>query len=621
VFTRFEPPPGCRPPPSLAKRCRREATRARRRAAHYLINTLIRCTPSMVACGLLSPLRRSTDDNDTRGALFMRSEHFRAVVSFILFNLSLLATMVVIAQERDALSARDGARGDDDRGGPNADSTFTRMFPDLPPFAPQTDALRSALQELGRAGGLMDAFDNLSDPVRSITEPGAFSPSNPDNPSLAEGGNSTAGMTFLGQFLDHDVTLDLRSPLTRNSDPRRTTNSRTAAFDLDSLYGGGPFESPELYASDRITFRIEEIPGAAAVSRRGAPRFDLPRGADGTAIVGDHRNDENTIISQLHVAMLRFHNAVVARIQADPANAGMSPARVFALARRTVRWHYQWIIVHEFLPATIGEPLLAQLLRSGPRYYNAAQLGSRERERGDTRQAPRIPVEFSVAAYRFGHSQVRPSYRLNFGGDAAQGGAPFFAFVFDANSNASDPDPADLRGGKRAPRRFVDWQTFFNFGDGNVRPNKTIDIKLSTPLMTLPGSAALPTDGVQSLAARNLMRHVNFGLPSGQAIARRIGAPVLSEIDLQDLRPLDLEKSTPLWIYVLREAEVMERGRRLGPVGGRIVGEVFVGLLLADRESYLAAQPRWQPTLPSAEPNRFAMTDLLKFAGVVAPLE
>jgi hypothetical protein len=579
-----------------------------------LINQLIRCAGAAVACRLLPGLRRSTDDNQNREAQIMRNKRLRAFASFILLNVSLLATMVVIAQERDALSSRDGARG----GGSSADNTFTRMFPDLPPFAPQSDELRNALHELGRAGGLMDAFDNLSDPVLSITQPGAFSPSNPDNPSLAEGGNMTAGMTFLGQFLDHDITLDSRSPLTSNSDPRRTTNFRTAALDLDSVYGGGPLESPQLYARDRITFRIEEIAGASAVSRRGAPRFDLPRTADRTAIIGDHRNDENVIISQLHLAVLRFHNAVVERIQTDPANAGMSPARVFALARRTVRWHYQWIVVHEFLPATIGEPLVAELLRTGPRYYNRGQLGSRER--GDTRAAPRIPVEFSVAAYRFGHSQVRPSYRLNFGADAAQGGAPFFAFVFDASVNVNDADPADLRGGKRAPRRFVDWQTFFNFGDGNVRPNKTIDIKLSTPLMTLPGSAALPTDGVQSLAARNLMRHVNFGLPSGQAIARKIGAPVLSEIDLQDLRPLGLEKSTPLWIYILREAEIIERGMRLGPVGGRIVGEVFIGLLLADHESYLAAQPRWQPTLPSAEPNRFAMTDLLNFAGVVAPL-
>jgi hypothetical protein len=232
-----------------------------------------------------------------------------------------------------------------------------------------------------------------------------------------------------------------------------------------------------------------------------------------------------------------------------------------------------------------------------------------------------IPIEFSVAAYRFGHSQVRPSYRLNFGPD---GGSPFFAFVFDDSVDPNDPDPIDLRGGKRAPRRFVDWQTFFNFGDGNSRPNKQIDAKLSTILMHLPGSRGpapgLPSDGVQSLASRNLMRHVNFGLPSGQAIARTLGVPVLTPAQLAELRPYGMERSTPLWYYILKEAEVMENGLRLGPVGGQIVGEVFVGLLKADRTSYLSMERNWKPDLPSATPGEFHITDLLTLAGVVPPL-
>jgi hypothetical protein len=142
---------------------------------------------------------------------------------------------------------------------------------------------------------------------------------------------------------------------------------------------------------------------------------------------------------------------------------------------------------------------------------------------------PLIPIEFSVAAYRFGHSQIRPSYRINFG---PTGGSPVFLFIFDDAQDPNFPDPNDMRGGKRAPRRFVDWQTFFNFGDGNSRPNKRIDGKISSPVMLLPGSRGpapgLPSDGVQSLPSRNLMRHVNFGLPSGQDIARKMGLPVLS---------------------------------------------------------------------------------------------
>lgn len=511
------------------------------------------------------------------------------------------------------------------RGLPSPESVFTRMFPELPPFAPQTDAVRNAVKLLGARGGLLDALDNLSDPVQSVVNP-AFSPNNPNNAAM------TAGITFLGQFLDHDVTLDLRSRLLERAEPRRTANFRSAAFDLDSVYGDGPERSAELYEprGGDIKFRVESIPGAQAVSRLGAERFDLPRDAGGEAIVADSRNDENTILSQLQVAMLRFHNAVTDHLRARPENLGAPPRELFSKARRLVQWHYQWIIVNEFLPLTIGQERLDTILREGPKYYDADSSdrdgrdgrGARDTNRG-RRSEPRIPVEFSAAAYRFGHSQVRPSYRLNFG---ASGGEPFFAFVFDDRIGPNDPDPADLRGGKRAPRRFVDWQTFFDFGDGNARPNKRIDAKISTPLMELPGSRApapgMPTDGVQSLPSRNLIRHVNFGLPSGQAIARHIGVTALTSAQLAELAPLKLADSTPLWYYVLKEAEVLEGGTRLGPVGARIVGEVFVGLLKADRDSYLAGAPNWKPTLPAAGgTGTFRMADLLRFAGVVPPLQ
>jgi hypothetical protein len=256
-----------------------------------------------------------------------------------------------------------------------------------------------------------------------------------------------------------------------------------------------------------------------------------------------------------------------------------------------------------------------EILAGGPRFFNANDSRFRN-GRGD----PQIPIEFSVAAYRFGHSQVRPSYRLNFGPDG--GGSPFFAFLIDDSVAPNVRDPSDLRGGKRAPRRFVDWQTFFNFGDGNVRPNKKIDAKLSTGLLHLLGSPApgMPTDGVQSLASRNLMRHVNFGLPSGQAVARLLGAPVLTEAQLSELEPYGMDRSTPLWFYILKEAELLENGLRLGPVGGQIVGEVFIGLLKADRTSYLASEPNWKPVLPSSAAGEFRITDLLTFAGVVTPL-
>lgn len=495
-------------------------------------------------------------------------------------------------------------------------NVFTRMFPELPPFAAQSDAVRNAARLIGAKGGLLDAKDNLSDPIQSILNQPVFSPDNFDNTANAL---LTAGVTFFGQFLDHDITLDLRSRLLERAEPGRTVNFRSAAFDLDSLYGQGPERSPELYdtSSGDIKFIVHEIPGSPAVSRKGAMRFDLPRDSAGDAIIADSRNDENIILSQLQVAMLRFHNAVSDRLRAE--RRGVPARELFAQAQRLVRWHYQWIIVNEFLPATIGADRLLLIEREGLRYYDV----ERSRQRDGPSSGPKIPVEFSVAAYRFGHSQVRPSYRLNFGPD---GGAPFFVFVFDDRQDPNAADPNDLRGGRRAPRRFVDWQTFFNFGDGNVRPNKRIDTKLSTILFELPGSLApapgLPADGVQSLASRNLIRHVNVGLPSGQAIARRMNVPVLEAAQLAELAPHGMSESTPLWYYILKEAEVMEEGRRLGAVGARIVGEVFIGLLRADRSSYMASEPRWKPTLPSAAgAGTFRMTDLLNMAGVVPPLQ
>jgi hypothetical protein len=464
----------------------------------------------------------------------------------------------------------------------------------------------------------MDALDNMTDPIQSILNPAVFSPNNPDNP------NMTAGVTFFGQFLDHDITLDPRSPLLEPSNPGRTTNFRTAAFDLDSMYGNGPQGSPELYdlSLGEIKLRVDPLPKAETVSRNGAPRFDLPRDPNNTAILGDSRNDEHVVLAQLHTAFLRFHNAVYDRLRKDPANASQSAEQIFKLAQRQVRWHYQWIILNEFLPMTIGQARVQDILKNGPRFYKVDEGDDGRRARRS--KDPLLPIEFSVAAYRFGHSQIRPSYRLNFGPTVTPA-APFFAFLFDDSQDPNNPDPIDLRGGKRAPRRFVDWQTFFNFGDGNFRPNKLIDSKLSTVLMLLPGSRGpapgLPADGMQSLASRNLMRHVNFGIPSGQAIARRMGVPALSPAQLDMLKPFDMEKSTPLWFYILKEAEVMEKGLRLGPVGGRIVGEVFIGLLKADETSYLSAQPRWKPVLPSATRGDFRITDLLTFAGVVPPLD
>src|SRR4051794_4336433 len=443
----------------------------------------------------------------------------------------------------------------------------------------------------------MDAADDLSDPITLITDP-AKSVHNPDNPAI------TAGFTFLGQFIDHDMTFDPTSSLARQQDPESIGNFRVPAFDLDSVYGGGPVASPHLYDATvdggRTTFLLEQIAGSQEVSLGGSTRWDVPRNSQHVALLGDPRNDENLVVSQLQRAFLGFHNRVLDDVRAELGST-LTAQELFVEAQRVVRWHYQWLVIHEFLVSTVGPDVVDDVLVNGPAHFR-------------WRHAPYIPVEFSVAAYRFGHSQVRPSYRANFGTSASDPTRQFFALVFDPS--AADPDdPADLRGGRRAPRRFIDWQTFFDFGDGRVRPNKKIDTTLSTVLFRLLGQ---PAGEPVSLATRNLLRNLTMKVPSGQRVAQAMQLPVLAPGDLDDLKTFDLHQRTPLWFYVLREAEVTADGEHLGPVGGRIVTEVIAGLIKGDRQSYLRQDPDWTPSHGSA--GTFTMVDLLRAARAVATI-
>src|SRR3954464_8324980 len=260
---------------------------------------------------------------------------------------------------------------------------FGRLFPTLPPFAADTPMVRDALAELGAPGGPMDPDDDLSDPITLITDP-AKSAHNPNNATM------TAGFTFLGQFLDHDMTFDPTSSLARRQDPEAIRNFRIPALDLDSVYGSGPVASPHLYDQTvdggRTTLLVEEIPGSAAVSITGATRHDLPRNSQGVALIGDPRNDENLIVSQLQLAFLRFHNRVVSDVKAG-LGWGYTAREIFAEAQRVVRWHYQWLAPPGFPPPTVGQAMVDDVLTTGPKFFT-------------WRNDPFIPVEFSVAAYR-----------------------------------------------------------------------------------------------------------------------------------------------------------------------------------------------------------------------------
>jgi Animal haem peroxidase len=470
------------------------------------------------------------------------------------------------------------------------DPRFSRLF-QFPAFAdPQSVAVREAILDIGSPGGLLDARDPLNEgPVRLLTNP-ELSPRNRDQDVR----NMTAGTTFLGQFLDHDITFDNTSRLGVVTEPTQTPNTRVPTFDLDSVYGGSPSVSPHLYeAQDRAKLRVES----------GGLFEDLPRNPDMTAIIADPRNDENLIVAGLHAAFLLAHNRTV-----DLHREKHLPGDPWAASRRTIALHWQWIVVNEFLPRIVGRELVEDILRNGRRWYRFAN--------------PSMPVEFQTGAYRFGHSIVRPSYRANLhgdpGGNPATGAPAFFGLLFDP-AGEGQADPVDLRGGARAKRRFIDWQTFFDFGGDqtkNVRPNKLIDTNISTPLFRLPLAAIPSHDAPTALPQRTLLRHLTWSMPSGQRIAAETGSPVLGSDHFPELRQyrLGLEASTPLWYYVLREASVLTGGVHLGPVGGRIVAETIIGLLQLDKSSYL--NTGFRPSLPSQQRGEFTITDLLRWAKV-----
>jgi Animal haem peroxidase len=490
---------------------------------------------------------------------------------------------------------------------------FGRMFPRLNPFFENTSrSLNEALLEAGKLGGVLDAKDRLpasasavdqaQNAINLIVDP-ALNVNNPNNTT------HTAGTTFMGQFMDHDMTFDQTSALGAETDPEDSRNTRSPTLDLDSVYLGGPSRSRQLYGHEnsRIKFKIGS----------GGLFEDLPRTSNSTAIIGDPRNDENVMLAGLHAAILLFHNKAVDYVKARDRRA--DDDEVFERAQRLTRWHYQWMIVHEFLPLFIGQQRTTDILRRGRRFYRP--------------RTAFMPVEFQGAAYRFGHTMIRPSYRANrVGNPAGLPGSPaFFGMIFDPAGQGQD-DPVDLRGGRAKPRRFIGWETFFDFGLTEVgqtapavKPNKIIDASISTPLFLLPIQTIAGFDPDQptpiSLPQRNLLRQVTWSLPSGQRIAREIDAQPITMPQFAGLRgrDFDLERSTPLWAYCLHEGFALAGGLTLGPVGGTIVGEVIIGLLQLDRRSYLGSDPGWEPTLPQRDgkvTGEFRMVDFLTFAGV-----
>jgi hypothetical protein len=420
-----------------------------------------------------------------------------------------------------------------------------------------------------------------------------------------------AGFTYAGQFVDHDITFDVSSTIDAVTDANTINNMRTPALDLDSLYGRGPALDPFLYdfpstvPTTAIKLQLgtnrNTGPGGPAGSA-GVPAgmqvqtdFDVPRlsSAAHTAIIGDPRNDENLIVVQFHQAMLRFHNQVVDLL----VLAGFS-GDIFIEAKKIVTHHYQWAVVNDFLKRVCGSAVVANAIATVNAPVNSTF---------------RMPVEFAVAAYRFGHSMIRDNYWVNFNFPAATLGQ-----VFAFNRNPNLPVLSNW---------VVDFNAFFDTGVPVPVNNKAraIDSVLATGLEQLPGFVGL----MAVLAKRNLRRGLALELPSGQGMAQFFGIAPMTAVELQQNLPANeiallqgnaglLLNKTPLWYYILREAAVLFGGNQLGPVGGRIVAETIVRILKRDAGSYLNVAG-FVPILPSATPGDFTFADLLIFAGVTQP--
>ncbi len=453
--------------------------------------------------------------------------------------------------------------------------------------------------------------------------------------AMAAGGGGAgpipAGYTYLGQFVDHDLTFDKTVvSLGANVPPADLLQARSPSLDLDSLYGAGPNDpaSTKFYEADKLHLKMGKTVADAGIAAKDG--FDLPRGASGTvaskrkAIIPDHRNDENLAVAQTHLAFIRFHNRVV-----DTLPASVPPAARFATAREIVTKHYQWMLRTDYLPRICAGAVVNNVFSSGRKAFEVGVAPT---------DVPTMPIEFSVAAFRLGHAMIRRDYNWNKIFDDGFGSLELL-FAFSATSG-------DLGGNPRLPSSWIaDFRRLYDFNEAGkpalavpaAKFNRAmrIDTTLVNPLKFLPG---FPSGPQANLAFRNLARAKMVRLATGQQMVtflkgKGVNVTRLTNAQIRDGRKgakLDgltqqqrqsLLANTPLWFYVLREAE-LNNGKMKG-VGARIVAETFHRAIEGSTHS-IVRDPTWRPSL-GPNPTTFRMVDLLLFAfqgkkNLLAPL-
>lgn len=489
-------------------------------------------------------------------------------------------------------------------------------------------------------------------------------------------GDVPAGYTYLGQFVDHDMTLDPNELDLRTVELLPLQSLRSPTLDLDSLYGAGPLKDSAFYAPGGVkllTGRPLPSPTVAGppstnslgegmdLPRRGAAA-DGKRGTEREAKIPDIRNDENLVVAQIHAAFIRFHNKVV-----DDLVLQNTPSTLlFERARETVTKHYQWMLRHDYLPRIAKRAVVEDVYTNGRKLFEAVNPAS----------FATMPVEFSGAVFRLGHSMIRVAYDWNVNFHSGRNGKPkldsghlFRLFRFSGTSgtllpNFSPPDSDDFKPGsagdlkdlenprplpptgdlgRKLPSNWVaDMLRLFDFSrfassdpafKAELNHAMAIDTHLVDPLSLLPmgsfGATEIPLLKKRNLAFRNLARGRMLGLPSGQQLAvefsnRGVPTKLLNKQQLLQgdggivIKPADvpaheeLATNTPLWFYILREAECA--GNKLDGVGARIVAETFHRAMQSSRYS-IVSDPLFKPTLgPGVGGQRFNMEDLLHYA-------
>ena len=491
------------------------------------------------------------------------------------------------------------------------------------------------------------AIGIIADAIDQGVDDASDTPDDQENPYVP------ASYTYFGQFVDHDLTFDTRSTL-ETITPGRSSfpdDERTPRLDMDCLYGLSPTSAPYIYDEDG---RLATNPDKPFDLPRSAIRFNPDDPFSHRAIIGDPRNDENSIVCQLQLAFLQFHNAMIAHFKQQ----GLSGNALFSAAQREVRFTYQRIVVTDFLKRVVQNSVYDPFVQAHATNRDTAY---KLYKKGDMRKA--LPMEFTGAAYRFGHSGIRNAYRLN---------QDFQRKIFDGADNSAE----SLVGFGDLPESHrIDWSLFVTdqlapgtkgsnpsqVGGQDVQANKhrlqyayKIDTSLVDPLAMLPpriaGSAPAP---YRSLAARNLKRGYNFSLPSGQDIAAvlgvakhpplKFGEGLLAFKDMPGMPPSDakaLEAHTPLWLYLLAEGQAnlakpdgsyatkvkdgktvidkdSDAGTQLGPVGGRIVLEVLFAILDDDPESSFNVAPGTWTSVVKPGADTITLWDMLRFVGLV----